>query len=53
MDDISKLSNEYLKFKEPEADKTKIKQDLKAGVQLAGVQLAGVQLVEKQNIQIK
>lgn len=48
VDDISKLGNEYLKFKEPEADKTKIKQDLKAGVQLAGVQL-----VEKQNIQIK
>lgn len=48
VEDISKLSNEYLKFEDPKVDKTKIKQDLKAGVKLQGVQL-----VEKQNIQIK
>lgn len=48
VDDMSKLGADYLKFKEPEADKTKIKQALKAGIQLKGAQL-----VEKQNIQIK
>ena len=48
VDDMSKLEDDYLKYKEPEVDKTKIKQALKAGVQLAGVQL-----IEKQNIQIK
>ena len=47
VDDMSKLGADYLKFKEPEADKTKIKQALKAGIQLKGAQL-----VEKQNIQI-
>lgn len=48
VDDMSKLEDDYLKYKEPEVDKTKIKQALKAGVKLQGVQL-----VEKQNIQIK
>jgi hypothetical protein len=48
VEDISKLDDDYLKFKDPEVDKTKVKQALKAGINLAGVQL-----VEKQNIQIK
>lgn len=46
--DISLLDDDYLKFKEPEADKTKIKKALKDGIELEGVIL-----VEKNNIQIK
>lgn len=48
VEDISLLDDDYLKFKEPEADKTKIKTALKNGVALEGVTL-----VEKNNIQIK
>lgn len=48
IEDISLLDDDYLKFKEPEADKTKIKAALKNGVSLEGVTL-----VEKNNIQIK
>ena len=47
VEDISLLGDDYLKFK-PEADKTKIKEALKSGVELQGVSL-----VEKNNIQIK
>lgn len=46
--DITLLSDDYLKFKEPEADKTKIKKALKDGIVIEGVTL-----VEKNNIQIK
>ena len=46
--DISLLDEDYLNFKEPEADKTKIKNALKDGILLDGVTL-----VEKNNIQIK
>ena len=45
--DVEFLSPEYLKFK-PEADKTKIKEALKAGEVVEGAML-----VEKNNIQIK
>lgn len=46
--DIGKLDDDYLKFKDPEPDKTKIKKAIKDGVELDGVQL-----VENYNIQIK
>lgn len=46
--DVSLLDDDYLKFKEPEADKTKIKKALKDGIILEGVTI-----VEKNNIQIK
>lgn len=46
--DIGKLDDDYLKFKDPEPDKTKIKKALKDGICLEGAQL-----VESQNIQIK
>lgn len=48
VDDVSKLDDEYLKYAAPTVDKTKVKQALKAGVNLQGVQL-----VTNQNIQIK
>ena len=48
VNDISLLDDDYLKFKEPEVDKTKIKNAIKSGIELAGVSL-----VEKNNIQIK
>ena len=48
VEDISLLDDDYLKFKEPEADKTKIKKALDEGISLDGVSL-----VEKNNIQIK
>lgn len=48
IENISLLDDDYLKFKEPEADKTKIKKALKDGIELEGVIL-----VEKNNIQIK
>ena len=45
---IDALPDEYLRFKDPEPDKTKIKAALKAGVELQGCTL-----VAKQNLQIK
>ena len=45
---IDALPDEYLRFKDPEPDKTKIKAALKAGVELKGCML-----VAKQNLQIK
>lgn len=48
VEDIKLLDDDYLKFKEPEADKTKIKKALEDGISLEGVSL-----VEKNNIQIK
>ena len=48
VEDITLLDDDYLKFKEPEADKTKIKKALEEGISLQGVSL-----VEKNNIQIK
>lgn len=45
---IDALSDEYLRFKDPEPDKTKIKAALKAGVELKGCTL-----VANQNLQIK
>lgn len=46
--DVAQLPAEYLRYKEPEADKTAIKKAIKAGVEIAGAQL-----IEKRNIQIK
>jgi len=48
IEDVYKLPEEYLKHKEPEADKTALKAALKTGAQIEGVQI-----VVKQNIQIK
>ena len=48
VEDITLLDDDYLKFEEPEADKTKIKKALEEGISLEGVLL-----VEKNNIQIK
>ena len=45
---IDALPDEYLRFKAPEPDKTKIKAALKAGVELKGCTL-----VANQNLQIK
>ena len=42
------IPDEYLRFKEPEVNKTNLKNALKAGIHIQGVQL-----VENQNIQIK
>lgn len=46
--DMSLVDDDYLRFKEPELDKTKIKKALKDGVNVGGCML-----VEKQNMQIK
>lgn len=46
--DIWKIPDDYLKNKDPELDKTKIKSALKAGVSIPGVEL-----IENRNIQIK
>ena len=46
--DMSKLSSYYLRYKEPEVNKTLLKNDLKAGIVLNGAYLA-----EKNNIQIR
>lgn len=46
--DIWKIPDDYLKYKDPEPDKTKIKSALKAGVSIPGVEL-----IENRNIQIK
>lgn len=48
VEDIGLIDDDYLKFTEPTADKTKIKKALKEGVELKGVKL-----VENQSIQIK
>lgn len=48
VDDIERLDDDYLKYTAPTADKTKIKQALKQGIELEGVHL-----VENNNIQIK
>lgn len=42
------IPDEYLRFKEPEVNKTDLKKALKSGVEIAGVSI-----VENQNIQIK
>ena len=42
------IPDEYLRFKEPEVNKTDLKNALKSGIHIQGVQL-----VENQNIQIK
>ena len=44
----AKIPDEFLKFKEPEVNKTDLKKAVKNGLQIAGVAL-----VENQNIQIK
>lgn len=46
--DWTVVSDEYLRYKEPELDKVKIKRTIKAGEAVKGCTL-----VEKQNIQIK
>ena len=46
--DWTRVSDEYLRYKEPELDKAKIKKAIKAGETVDGCRL-----VEKQNIQIK
>ena len=46
--DIWKIPEEYLKYKDPEPNKTAIKAVLKSGGEIPGVQL-----IETQNIQIK
>ena len=46
--DMKKLSSYYLRYREPEVNKTLLKMDLKAGVKLEGAVLT-----EKNNIQIK
>ena len=46
--DMKKLSSYYLRYREPEVNKTLLKADLKAGVKLEGAILT-----EKNNIQIK
>ena len=46
--DIWKIPDDYLKYKDPEPDKIKIKSALKAGVSIPGVEL-----IENRNIQIK
>ncbi len=48
VDDLSKIDDDYLKYSEPQADKTKIKKALKEGVCIQGVHLS-----ENQNIQIR
>lgn len=45
---IDALPDEYLKFKDPEPDKSKIKADLKAGKEIKGCQL-----VPRRTLQIK
>jgi hypothetical protein len=45
---VKELPEEYLKYKDPEPDKVKLKADLKAGAEIEGVCL-----ITKENIQIK
>ena len=47
-DDIYKIPEEFIKYKEPEVNKTELKKALKEGKEFEGVYL-----VEKQNIQIR
>jgi len=46
--DLTEIPKEYLKYKDPEPDKTAIKADLKAGKDVPGAEI-----VQNQNIQIK
>lgn len=46
--DMSLVDDDYLRFKEPELDKTKIKKALKDGIKVGGCML-----VERQNMNIK
>lgn len=46
--DMLMVDPDYLRFKEPELDKKKIKDAIKAGIEVKGCQL-----VERQNVQIK
>lgn len=46
--DFSLVEKDYLRFKDPELDKTKIKDDLKNGIEVKGCTL-----VERQNMQIR
>lgn len=46
--DIYKVPDEYIRFKEPELDKTKIKKAISEGITVDGCEI-----VEKNNIQIK
>jgi len=46
--DITKVEDDYLKYKEPELNKTKIKEAIKAGVNVLGAEL-----ITSNNIQIK
>lgn len=46
--DWTKVPDDYLRYKDPELDKTKIKKAIKAGTKVEGCKL-----VEKRNIQIK
>ncbi len=48
VDDLLKIDDTYLRYKEPEPDKTAIKKALKAGVKLDGVHIE-----EKNNVNIK
>lgn len=46
--DVCKVPDDYLRYKDPELDKTKAKEALKAGIEIEGCKL-----VEKQNMQIR
>lgn len=46
--DVLKVPDDYLRYKDPELDKTKAKEALKAGIEIEGCKL-----VEKQNMQIR
>lgn len=46
--DVTVISDEYLRYKEPEVDKAKIKRAIKAGEAVPGAQL-----VERYNIQVQ
>ena len=47
-DDVYKIPDEFVKYKEPEVKKAELKKALKEGMKFEGVRL-----IEKQNIQIK
>lgn len=46
--ELSKIPEQYLRYKDPEADKKKLAADLKAGKEIPGAVL-----IEKQNLQIR
>ncbi len=46
--DLLEVDDDYLRYKEPELDKKKIKDAIKAGIEVKGCQL-----VERQNLQIR